>query len=122
MHLQRVNRWPQVDSFTSQEHLVWSGAAGPRKCLLGTAVPTTETNLPQRYSISSSSSGTAIATSSNSRHSLQEVTRNAFGKLVRKKKQSVLSKIEKRGILIPRKAKRILFGVLVYLILVITCN
>lgn len=96
MHLQRVDRWPQVDSFTSQE-LVWSGAAGPRKCLLGPAAPTTETNLPQRYSISSSCSGTAIATSSDSRHSLQEVPRNAFGKLVRKRCNGCYLKLKNEG-------------------------
>lgn len=89
---------PKLTVLQVQEHLV--------RHFLGPAASTTETNLPQRSSISSSSSGTSIASSSNSGHSLQEIPRNAFGKLVRKRCNGCYIKLKNEG-LVARKAKQV---------------
>lgn len=70
---------------------------------LGPAATTTERYIPQRPSISGSSS---IASSSNSGHFLEEMPRNASNKLIRKRCSGCYIKLKTAGLL-ARKAKQV---------------
>jgi hypothetical protein len=93
-----VTDGPKLTVLQVQEHLV--------RHFLGPAASTTETNLPHRSYNSFSSPGSSISSSSNSRHSLQEIPRNNHGKLVRKRCNGCYIKLKSEGLL-ARKAKQV---------------
>lgn len=89
---------PRLTVLQVQEQLV--------RHFLGPAASTTESNLPQRSSISCRSPRSAIGSSSSSGHSLQEIPRNANNKLVRKRCTGCYVKLKNEGLL-ARKAKQV---------------
>lgn len=89
---------PKLTVLQVQEYLV--------RHLLGPAASTSESNRPQRSSVSCSSPRSSIASSSSSGHSLQEIPRNIHNKLVRKRCTGCYAKLKNEGLL-ARKAKQV---------------